>query len=237
MPSFFEFDPVSVEEEHVASEPKGTLSLQVLGPSGDPVPGAYVVGDGIDVRADEQGRMELPGLDPGVKVLKVFGAGASFTYAAIVKAGETTQAVLRGTVGGRLALRVQDEEGRALPFARVRIEQPSGLAHADVEDGVQRVDSFVGGNGRRLFRCVEAGSVKVHVEYAGTSAVFNVSIHEGARAELVAVLGLDRERASTRVGTAAPSAGAKERMDALVRKLGEARKVLEEARRREKDDR
>jgi hypothetical protein len=106
--------------------------------------------------------------------------------------GEEARVEMREPEGGEIEAIVVDEGGRPMPFATVRLAQPSGVPWADVgEDGVQRVDAYADARGRRTFSRVEPGAVRLDVRYGSRSAVVPVVVEDGRRAVAKVILGGD----------------------------------------------
>ena len=97
-----------------------------------------------------------------------------------MRAGETTDVVLREPVGARLDVTVVDDEGRPRPFARLRLDR----AWFDVRDDGQRIDTFTDLDGRRSIARVEPGEARVSAEWCGRHGSATVTLRDEGRASV-----------------------------------------------------
>ena len=92
-------------------------------------------------------------------------------------AGETRQVLLREPEGRTLHLRVVDAQGRALPFARVRMEDVRDATWVRLEGDVQHLDLFADAAGEVRVAHVPTGPLTVSAWYGTRTA--RVPLREG----------------------------------------------------------
>lgn len=97
----------------------------------------------------------------------------------VVKEHETSVVTLTEPLGCALDVRIADSAGEPLPFARVKIDGPIGGMVIDVEDDVQRLDPFVGADGRRTYRGVMPGDLLVNATWGPRTGVARVKLKDG----------------------------------------------------------
>lgn len=225
---------IESEDKHL-----GKVRLLVRRPDGTPAAGAWARVGKSKATLSAQGTARFDALEPGTHQVQVMGAGATFTAQVVVTAGETTPLELDAPVGGAVHVEVVDAEGRGLPFARVYVEQESGLAHADLEGDVQRVDPFTDHRGRRTFRGVEAGEVEITAVYGARKASVKVPLGDRMAAPARIVLPVPAPQPKTKAqppkdGEGAPSDRLRlEKAMDEIRKAKEKLRWLEEERARE----
>ena len=98
---------------------------------------------------------------------------------AAVVAHETADVDVAEAAGGAVDVLVVDADGDPLPFAQVEVTQPSRVPWVELEDGVQRLDGYVDGRGRRVFRGVEPGHVELSVRFGSRRERAAVEVDEG----------------------------------------------------------
>jgi hypothetical protein len=100
-------------------------------------------------------------------------------YVGVVVAGEVRSATLTEPNGATIEVDVVDAEGVARPFATAKVVQPTRLPWVDLEGGVQRLDRYVDELGRRTFRHVEPGRVRLEASWARRKVETTVDVRDG----------------------------------------------------------
>lgn len=176
-------------EQQVARVGTGSLSVVALRSDGQPARHAWIEvrtpeGGTRVVETDEAGRASLdaplgplqvclvePGLVPAVQPTRA------------TKAGDVVIEV-REPLGVDLDVVVVTEDGHAVPYARIDVQQPSGEPWIDLEGGVQRIDEFTDQAGRRSLRRVEPGKVEVYASWCLKSGMAHVDLKDGKRSKV-----------------------------------------------------
>jgi hypothetical protein len=168
--------------------PSGPLTLRVAAWDGSPAAGAHVRWQGQERVADAQGRVHLEGVPPGTHRVQVLGAGAPQHLRAEVGSGPRGEVLLCASAGATLEVEVLDTLGRALPFAHVDLTLPDDQPLMDCMDGVQRLDPYTDAAGRRTYRFVTPGQVKVKAYFGTRNAEVQLEVADGATVPVRIVL-------------------------------------------------
>src|SRR5690606_10003479 len=109
------------------------------------------------------GRATLEGVREGSATLYVHEAGWLFPPTSVTVVGrQVSEVVVREIVGGDVEIVVRDTDGNPVPFAELDVGRADGQVWHDVDDaGVQRLDPYVDGRGRRLLTHLPPGTLRV----------------------------------------------------------------------------
>lgn len=158
----------------------GAVEVVVLDRSGGPLPFVRVECAGVTRIADEQGRCRFERVPPQLQPLALVEPGWILTRTHVqVRKDEVVDIELREQEGGRIVFKVQDEQGRPLSAADIRV--PDGAAWADVDsDGVQRLDIRTDFRGTRVLERFPVGRWQFEVAYGLRRATASVTVTTGA---------------------------------------------------------
>lgn len=178
-----------VWERQVARVGTGSLGVVALRSDGQPARHAW-----IEVRTPEGGTSVVETDEAGRASLKapLGPLQVCLVEAGLVPAVQPTRARKRGDVvveireplGADLDVVVVMEDGRAVPYARLDVQQPSGEPWIDLEGGVQRIDAFTDQAGRRSLRRVEPGQVEVYASWCLKSGMARMDLKDGKRSKV-----------------------------------------------------
>lgn len=185
------FRPNHKNEWNRQVEQVGTGPLRVVAKTSDgqPARGAWIEvraaqGATKVVETDAQGEVTLEAPLGSVQVWLVEpGLVPAMSPAQVRKESRPPVEVLEPT-GGALDVVVQTEDGRAVPFARLDVQQPSGEPWIDIANGVQRIDDFTDAEGRRSLRRIEPGTVEVYATWGLKAGMARVKVAQGKRTEV-----------------------------------------------------
>jgi hypothetical protein len=136
-------------------------------------------------RTDAQGRIRWTSVSAGAFALELREPGLVPTSVVVtIEAGVENVVALREQPGATVDVVVQDERGDGVPFAELRVKQPSEQEWIDLVDGVQRLDPFVDVRGRRVLENVEPGEVSIEAIYADRKGRGVVRVEPGGSARL-----------------------------------------------------
>jgi len=177
--------------KRAASRKPAVFRIRCFQPNGEPAVGATVslFGGVVPTSAPPAGAdgvVRFENLTPGQHAVQVWGAGVPRNVPFDVPPSQTGTFDVRGTVGGTIDVEVLDADGRPLPFARLAMEHPSGQLWVDLDGStpkgaevVQRIDPYVGADGRRRLHGVEPGLVTVRATFGTRSAFVRVQVLDG----------------------------------------------------------
>jgi|GEM_PF-2240978 len=161
----------------------GSVRLRLVDRSGRAVPHARVaVGNHAGV-TDGEGRVLLKGVPQGEAHVRILDPGWTFPASSVVVRPRTvTDTEIRELVGGDVEIVVSDEDGHPAPFAFLLVTPPGGGYLFDVDDdGVQRLDRLVGGDGRRLLEHLPPGVLHVTAQLGSRTGDAETVVVDRAR--------------------------------------------------------
>lgn len=164
------------------------FSVRLVAEDGSAAAGAYMqMGHGARI-ADAAGRVRFSGIHAGEHRVIVIGAGPVHAHVVDVPASGRSEQTLVLPTGGTLEVEVVDEVGRGLPFPTIRIDRKDALPHLDCVDGTQRVDPFGDAEGKRVYRHVGAGPIKVWALFGSRVSSAEVVMTDGGHERIRIVL-------------------------------------------------
>jgi hypothetical protein len=181
-----DWDQAAVDVEAGAPDTLGSARVEVLDAAGRPLPFVPVFVDGASVVTGKDGVATFAALRAGAHGVALRELGRLFAATTVdVTAGRESKVALREIDGATLEVVVIDAAGDTVPFARLRVVTASKLPWLDLDAaGVQRLDPFTDGNGRRTLSRVEPGLVTVYASYGDGHAKAEVDLLDGQRKAL-----------------------------------------------------
>ena len=156
------------------------VELRVQRPDGKPAIGANVRLQGKNLIADSVGRVVFTDVPPGEHVVDILGAGPSWQARLSIEAVSRQIHHTRLPVPGTIDLQVVNRARNPLPYADVTVWQSSGLRWFDMKENEQRVDPYVGPDGRRRLHNVEPDAeIRLRVRYEGKERWLRTTVASG----------------------------------------------------------
>jgi hypothetical protein len=174
-----------------ASQPTGSLEIDVRRRDGRVLAGATIDVEGVDrVRTDENGHATVERVPIGKRTASLKEPGLVPAAVSVeVLPDVTSHLRLDEPEGGTIHLTVVAEDGDPVPYAKVDVGQASHTAWLDVtDDDVQRIDSWTDHGGVRILEHVEPGVVRVKAKWCALEGEAEAHVVEGGATDVRIVL-------------------------------------------------